>query len=59
MPCAVAKTKCSWALPKEPTMSKAQVPTLEAKSEKVVPKGKGKEKVVMEPEVDEEEEVDL
>ena len=56
VPCAAAKTKCSWAPPKEPTMSKARVPTSEAGSEKVLPKGKGKEKVVVEPEVEEEDE---
>ena len=39
-------------------MSKAWVPMSEAGSEKVVPKGKGKEKAVVEPEVEEEEEVD-
>ena len=55
MPCAAAMTKCSWAPLKELTASKAQVPMLEARSEKVLAKGKGKEKAIADPEVEEEE----
>lgn len=42
MPCAAAKMKYLWALKKEPAVSKVWVLMLEARSDKIV--GKGKEK---------------